>query len=113
MSYPINWNLDSIFPGGIDSPQLAARIQQVADELPQLETQVAAWSPSDDAPEFTDFKTFWQLFEDISKGLGTTGSFVEMIASADTANLKTGPLQGRLTTLETRFQNINNPLAKN
>ena len=112
MSYPINWNLDSIFPGGIDSPQLTARIQTVTDELPQLEAQVAAWSPEDDAPEFTDFKTLWQLFEDISKGLGTTGSFVEMIASADTANLKTGPLLGQLTTLETRFQNINNPLAK-
>ncbi len=50
MSYPINWNLDSIFPGGIDSPQLTARIQTVTDELPQLEAQVAAWSPEDDAP---------------------------------------------------------------
>ncbi len=64
-------------------------------------------------PEFTDFKTLWQLFEDISKGLGTTGSFVEMIASADTANLKTGPLLGQLTTLETRFKTLTTPWQRN
>ncbi|AWN83410.1 M3 family oligoendopeptidase [Lacticaseibacillus paracasei] len=112
MSYPINWNLDSIFPGGIDSPQLADRISDVTAKLPQLESKVAAWIPDHDAPEFTDFITLWQLLEDIGKGLATTSSFVEMIASADTANLKTGPVQGQLTTLYTRFQNINNPLAK-
>ncbi|MDN6433377.1 MAG: oligoendopeptidase, partial [Lacticaseibacillus paracasei] len=90
MSYPINWNLDSIFPGGIDSPQLADRISDVTAKLPQLESKVAAWIPDHDAPEFTDFITLWQLLEDIGKGLATTSSFVEMIASADTANLKTG-----------------------
>ncbi|EPC56542.1 oligoendopeptidase F, partial [Lacticaseibacillus paracasei subsp. paracasei CNCM I-4270] len=90
MSYPINWNLDSIFPGGIDSPQLADRISDVTAKLPQLESKVAAWAPDHDAPEFTDFITLWQLLEDIGKGLATTSSFVEMIASADTANLKTG-----------------------
>lgn len=42
MSYPINWNLDSIFPGGIDSPQLADRISDVTAKLPQLESKVAA-----------------------------------------------------------------------
>lgn len=42
MSYPINWDLESIFPGGITSPQLQARIQAVAAEIPT----VASASPT-------------------------------------------------------------------
>ncbi|WP_225047726.1 M3 family oligoendopeptidase [Lacticaseibacillus kribbianus] len=89
MKYPINWQLDSIFPGGIDSPQLKARIKDVTAKLPELAAQIAAWDPASDK-DFAGLTAIMALLEDVENGLATCATFANMIQSADTANQQAG-----------------------
>ncbi|WP_179394924.1 M3 family oligoendopeptidase [Lacticaseibacillus absianus] len=111
MTYPINWQLDSIFPGGIDSPQLHARIADVRTKIPQLKTQVSAWTAATD-PDFADFTALMALFEDVDNGLSTAATFANMIQSADAANQQAGVILNDLQTIGNDLNAAITPLAK-
>lgn len=51
MTYSINWDLETIFPGGNDSVQLKERMSQLEEQIANYRTTVDAWSPNseDDA----------------------------------------------------------------
>ncbi|WP_125705550.1 M3 family oligoendopeptidase [Lacticaseibacillus daqingensis] len=95
MTYPINWQLDNIFPGGIDSPALKARIQDVQAQLPTLAAQIDAWTAPED-PDFTGFTAIMARWEDVGNGLRTAGTFANMIQSADSANQQAGVVMNQI-----------------
>ncbi len=99
MSYPINWDLESIFPGGITSPQLQARIQAVAAEIPTVASAIADWDAS--APDFAKLSAILTTLEDVENGLSTAGTFANMIQSADTANEQAGVVMNQVQTVAT------------
>lgn len=111
MTYPLNWHLDNIFPGGIDSPQLKARLADVSTKLPALNAQIAAWQPSEDA-DFAAFQTLFALLEDVENGLGTVCTFANMIHSADTKNAQAGVVSNQVAQLATALTAANNTLTK-
>lgn len=99
MSYPINWDLESIFPGGITSPQLQARIQAVAAEIPTVASAIADWNAS--TPDFAKLSAILTTLEDVENGLSTAGTFANMIQSADTANEQAGVVMNQVQTVAT------------
>ncbi|WP_461226565.1 M3 family oligoendopeptidase [Lacticaseibacillus suihuaensis] len=111
MKYPITWQLDSIFPGGIASPQLKARIADVAAKLPRLTDRIAAWDAAND-PSYAGFTAILALYEDVQSGLATTATFANMIQSADTANQQAGVVAAKIQTLSTDFGAALTPLIK-
>ena len=54
MTYSINWDLETIFPGGSDSVQLKERMSQLEEEIKTYREKVDAWAPNatDNATKF-------------------------------------------------------------
>lgn len=100
MTYPINWNLETIFPGGIDSPQLKARLADVEGKVPSFTTDLKAWSIDQD-PDFSQLASLFKRLEDIDNGLSTAGTFANMIQSADTTNQQAGVVLNQVQTIDT------------
>jgi hypothetical protein len=40
MTYSLNWNLDTIYPGGIHSPEFADKLKLLAQQIADLKTAV-------------------------------------------------------------------------
>ena len=112
MTYPINWNLDRIFPGGIDSPQLKARLAQLKADLPNFAHAVTDWQFAHDQPNLADFQSILAQSEALSKGIATVGTFANMILSADAKNQKVGPIMSQVADLDTTYQAAITPLTK-
>ncbi|KRM73062.1 M3 family oligoendopeptidase [Lacticaseibacillus brantae] len=112
MAYPINWNLDRIFPGGIDSPQLKQRLSELATALPAFTTAVNVWQFETDQPTFAGFSALLTESERLQKGIATAGTFANMILSADAKNQQVGPVLSQIADLDTTYQAAMTPLVK-
>lgn len=108
MTVPINWDLDSIFPGGSKSPEFATFVAQLTADLAAAKAQppLPALTPETQS-QWID--TINQLY-DLSKRLFHAGSFTGCLVSQnvndDKARLLDGELDSQhaqLETLWTRF----------
>ena len=52
MSYSLNWDLDPIYPGGIESPEFAAKLTLLDQQIKQFASDVTAYDRFTD----TDFQ---------------------------------------------------------
>lgn len=104
-NYSLNWDLESIFPGGSDSPELQARLNLLKEQIATYTTDVTAWETAKDAPAFTHFTHLINASELIEKGFSETGSFINAVQSANVHDKKTNTLFGVLHTLTTSFSN--------
>ncbi|WP_314063708.1 M3 family oligoendopeptidase [uncultured Vagococcus sp.] len=104
-NYSLNWDLESIFPGGSSSPELQARLDLLNDQISAYETNVTDWQPELDFPEFKLFAELIKESDIIEKGFSETGSFINAIQSADVHDKKTNTLFGNLHSLGTLFSN--------
>ncbi|MGX6961978.1 M3 family oligoendopeptidase [Vagococcus xieshaowenii] len=108
MTYAINWDLDSIFPGGSSSPQLQARLDKLETEIQSFTELVEGWDIHQDSPTFNELTTVITAIDTISNGFSQTGSFINAIQSADVHDKKAGTLFGSLQQLSATFQNAYN-----
>ncbi|MGX7023972.1 M3 family oligoendopeptidase [Vagococcus hydrophili] len=112
MKYSITWDLDSLFKGGVDSPELAARLTLLDQQILDYTASINNWSVEDDAPEFADFTNIITIQEAVTNGFGQTISFVNAIQSADVTNKKAGTMLASLYNKSTDFENANVILTK-
>ena len=104
MTYSQNWDLDSIYPGGINSPQLAQKYQLVDDQIKNFDQQVMSSEPtSEKIADLAD------LAQTIGSGLGTISIFINGLASVDYGNSVYGPQFNKLGKL---FVDFSVPLNK-
>ncbi|HEY4399485.1 MAG TPA: M3 family oligoendopeptidase [Lactobacillaceae bacterium] len=102
MTYSQNWDLDSIYPGGITSPQLAEKYDWIA-------TQTAAFTKAVNDYHVTadgDFSTLTQLAnwaQTIQSGLGTVNLFVTGWSSVDYGNAVYPPHFAKIDALDVEF----------
>ncbi|MGX7030229.1 M3 family oligoendopeptidase [Vagococcus zengguangii] len=108
MTYAINWDLESIFPGGSSSPQLQARLDKLNTQITSFTELVETWDIHQDAPTFNELTNVIATIDEISKGFSQTGSFINAIQSADVHDKKAGTLFGSLQQLSATFQNAYN-----
>lgn len=99
MKYALNWDLDSIFAGGSNSPALQAELQHLQTQIYQYHQAVVAFTPNTNTEE-ADLKALLALAEEIKKNFAECGAFIEALNSADIhdqkAKLLTGQLYGQM-----------------
>lgn len=94
------WDLDSIFPGGSESPQLKEHIAQVATDIKGLEQLIPA---GDDQAQ-------WQVLvekvQDIAARLRQAGAYIGCLTAQDTKDTKAKLLSGRLRQLSAALGSV-------
>lgn len=98
MAYSQNWDLDRIYPGGINSPQLAQKYELVGQQIIAFREQVAVAASSDD--QIADLA---DLAQTIGSGLGTISIFINGLASVDYGNSVYAPHFDKLGKLFVDF----------
>ncbi|WP_294974431.1 M3 family oligoendopeptidase [uncultured Leuconostoc sp.] len=98
MSYSQKWDLDSIYPGGINSPQLVQKYQLIDDQIKNFNQQVLTPKPT--AEKIADLA---DLAQTIGSGLGTVSIFINGLASVDYGNSIYGPQFNKLGKLFVAF----------
>ena len=108
MTVPINWDLDSIFPGGSESAEFAAFVAQLTADIAAAKAQPAlpALSPKTQSQWTDAINQLYNLSERLFHAGSFTGCLVAQDVNDDKARLLDGELDSlhaRLETLWTRF----------
>lgn len=112
MTYSLNWDLDSLFTGGIHSAQLKAKLKQIKTDTAALGDLLDRWDATSDAPGFQQFIKLITQLQTLEAGLAQANLFVSSIGSADIANPAVAPTEDRLRNLDTQLQTVSNKLNK-
>lgn len=110
--YPLTWDLDSIFNGGSDSPELHQKLNELSQQLTQLKQCIHK-----DQKEalITEFATWWELADAIQKGLSETTNFLVACQSENvhdtTAKINLERVQKLTLTFNNLFTLITKQLA--
>lgn len=98
MTYAINWDLESIFPGGSDSEKLKQRMAQLSKEIHAYHQAVTTWAPTSDTTDA--LVQLLQQAEIISNGFGQCSSFINALLSSNvndsTAKILSSELYSKL-----------------
>lgn len=102
MDYSINWDLDSIFPGGSHSHKLQQRMSQLDEQIAAYHQSVNVFQPEkrNTAELLSVLK--WNM--EISNGFEECGSFIEALLSADVYDTKAKLLSGDLSKKIPEYQ---------
>lgn len=112
MKYSLTWDLESIFPGGEDSPQLQEKLALMNQQVDELTSSAEKWNPETDKPDYSSFAKLIQLQEELMNGLSQTSTFVEALHSENVHNTKTGTLFGHIFNVNSRYQTAQTILTK-
>lgn len=112
MSYPINWDMDSIFNGGSDSSELRNKIESMKEEIKNVQKSVSEWSSEADAPEYDQLKTVLQLTETVGNGLSEAMTYSRGLLSANVRDKNAAKLTNEISTLYSTLSNSNTILTK-
>ncbi len=108
MTYQETWDMNSVFPGGSDSPAFYEEVASIKDQLSAFDTLVQNWEPTEDAPTFQQLEEILRTREGITKGIGETRTFISGLSSADTTDTKA---RLNLNLVANLAKNFNNTLV--
>ena len=103
MKYTMNWDLESIFPGGSASPALKEKINLMTEQIIDYTAEVTSWNPQLDQPTYTHLKTILEKEEKIKYGLTQSFSFINAVQSANVKDTQSGAIFGQLFELNSQF----------
>lgn len=112
MTYSETWDLESIFPGGSQSPKLAEKLTILKSQILDYSTAVATWNVENDKPTFSTFTSLIHQQDVISDGIGQTFSFISCIQAADTEDRKAPTIQAAIQELSTQFETTSGVFSK-
>lgn len=110
MHYAINWDLDSIFEGGSHSSALAARLEELSQQIKNYQQAIEAWDVTQTTPEV--IANILQKEEICSNGFSQCGSFIGALLSSDVNDQKAKLLMGELSAKSPIFQSAHTLFAK-
>ena len=103
MTYSINWNLETIFPGGSQSKALQERMTLLTEQITNYRTHVDEWTPGGEGTA-AGLTALLELSATISQGFSQCGSFINALLSANVndnqAKLLSGDLYAKLPALQ-------------
>jgi len=112
MKYSLNWDLDSLFSGGINSAQLKTKLTQIKTAIAGLGDLLDRWDAASDAPQYQQFIKLINQLQGIEAGIGQAGLFISAVGSADFNNPDVAPMEAQLRDLETQSDNVSGKLKK-
>lgn len=110
MTYSLNWDLDSIFSGGSDSPALNERLEQLEK---QINTYYQSVNQRDHSVSTNDeLTTLIKQQETITEGFSQCNSYITALLSANVKDTQAKLLSGKLYALLPRWQSADTILSK-
>ena len=110
MTYSLNWDLDSIFSGGSDSPALNERLEQLEKQINTYYQSVNQWDHS--VSKNDELTTLIKQQETITEGFSQCNSYITALLSANVKDTKAKLLSGKLYALLPRWQSADTILSK-
>ncbi|EOD6232969.1 M3 family oligoendopeptidase [Enterococcus hirae] len=110
MTYSLNWDLDSIFSGGSDSPALNERLEQLEKQINTYYQSVNQWDHSVSTND--ELTTLIKQQETITEGFSQCNSYITALLSANVKDNKAKLLSGKLYALLPRWQSADTILSK-
>ncbi len=104
--YPVNWDLDSFFPGGSQSSELEEFLAQLEADLTSLDQKIAGLKPAEAGKEVEQWSHLLNEIQDISSRLGQAGSFIHCLMSQDVTDEQAKLLNGRITQLSATYGSV-------
>lgn len=103
MKYNDTWDLEAVFPGGTESPQLQEKIKAMYEKTSTYQTLITEWNVNDSTTADT-LLDIVNLEERISRGVGQARTFITMYQSAymddEYANVVMGQIIELMVALE-------------
>ncbi|WP_407888489.1 M3 family oligoendopeptidase [Levilactobacillus sp. N40-8-2] len=112
MKYSLNWDLDSLFSGGINSAQLQTKLMEIKTAIATLGDLLDRWDAASDAPHYQQFLKLITQLQTIATGIGQAGIFITAVGSADVNNPDVAPMEAQLRDLSTQADNVSGKLKK-
>ena len=110
MTYSLNWDLDSIFSGGSDSPALNERLEQLEKQINTYYQSVNQWDHSVSTND--ELTTLIKQQETITEGFSQCNSYITALLSANVKDTQAKLLSGKLYALLPRWQSADTILSK-
>ncbi|OIK17043.1 oligoendopeptidase [Bacillus sp. MUM 116] len=104
VTYSNVWNLDVIFKGGSDSPELANHLQKTEELIQLFQTKVNQWVPKNYTEVKINLHELLVDFEDAAKKLRQAGAYVGCLQAQNTEDQKAYQLDSKVTSLSATFQ---------
>lgn len=111
MKYNNTWDLESIIPGGTNSPQLKAKLTDLEGEVKEYAEMLERWNIAIDATA-SSLKKLLNKQESIGKSLGQAGTFVQMWHDAHMDDAHADVMKGRVMDIGSEMQKLSNTLTK-
>jgi oligoendopeptidase F len=105
LKYVDTWDLDTIFPGGTKSPELQTKLQGIKEEIQEYQTMIHELNPAKDKTA-DSLKGILQKQEAIGKGLGQSGTFVQMCHDAYMDDEYANVVMGQVVDLSTEVEKL-------
>lgn len=112
MKYSLNWDLDSLFSGGINSAQLKTKLAQTKTAIAALGDLLDRWDAASGAPQYQQFLKLITQLQAINNAIGQAGIFITAVGSADVNNPDVAPMEAQLRDLGTQADNVSGKLKK-
>ncbi|WP_318503321.1 M3 family oligoendopeptidase [Bacillus sp. T3] len=111
MKYADTWDLDSIFAGGTRSEELQEKIHNIKTEIQQYQQLVKQWNSEEDKTA-NPLKEILKKQESVGKGLGQTGTFVQMYHDANMNDEYANVVKGQVMDLASEVENLSTIFKK-
>lgn len=106
MTKAMNWDMESVFPGGSHSEALRARIKELDHLIDELLIQINEWDPSKDYPTYLNFTSFLDKREMISNGLSEARTFSRGLFSSNTSDTQAAKVVNQLSTVSSQLSEV-------
>lgn len=112
MKYSLNWDLDSIFPGGIHGKALTNKIDTIQHSIQVFRDTIHDYDWQDDAPEYTNFIALVEFIQKIKAALVQAGMYVNGKYSDNIHDDEIPPLMDKIQALDMQASQAEQLLQK-
>ena len=111
MKYADTWDLEAIFQGGTKSAELQTKLHTIKEEIQQYQTLIQEWNIAENKSA-DPLKAILHKQETIEKGLGQSGTFVQMWHDAYMNDEYANVVMGQVMDLSSRVENLSTIFTK-
>lgn len=103
MTYSQNWDLDTIFPGGVTSPELAAKLTLLKTQIETFSNAVGSYQQAKDTANYPALVNLTTQAQTIEAGLHQVNIFITALISDDFSNTTLGAKSAEISALSATY----------
>lgn len=103
MTYSQNWDLDSIFSGGVTSPELAAKLTLLKTQIENFSNAVGSYHQTNDTDTYPTLVNLTKQAQIIEAGLHQVNIFITALISDDFSNTSLSAKSAEISTLSATY----------